>query len=347
MELIESDLDYLFAGLSESEWRYFDNKRIFLTGGSGFIGKWLLTGLLNATDRLSLRPDIVVLTRAPGSFIDTAPHLALHRAVTLHQGDVRYFSFPEGRFEIVIHAATAVAKPATAIETFSTCIDGTQRTLEFAANSNATDFLLTSSGAIYGPEAHRLDTIPENFLGGPDPLIASSAYGEGKRASEWLASTQGTDSGLQVKIARIFAQVGPYLPLEGHFAMGNFLRDALSGQDLTITGDGSPVRSYLHAADTTIWLLSMLIKGTPNRAWNVGGTEAVSIEGLANRIKSLLGCKAKIRILKPRDTLQRPERYVPDVSRALSELAVPSPRTLDDAIMQTAIWLQNIQHHSR
>lgn len=345
MELLESDLDYLFHGLSESEWRYFDNKHIFLTGGSGFIGKWLLTGLLNATDRLSIRPNIVVLTRTPGDFIDTAPHLALHRVVSLHQGDVRNFSFPKGRFEIVIHAATAVAKPGTAFETFSTCLDGTKRTLEFAADSNASDFLLTSSGAIYGHAAHRLEKIPENFLGGPDPLIASSAYGEGKRASEWLACAQGADSRLHVKIARIFAQVGPYLPLKGHFAMGNFLRDALAGRDLTITGDGSPVRSYLHAADTTIWLLSMLIKGAPNRAWNVGGMEEVSIEGLARRIKYLLGCRGEIRIMKPKTGSQEPERYVPDVKRALSELALPNPLTLTEAIMRTASWLQSKPHY--
>ena len=332
------DLDHAFHAVGEAGWRTLAGRRLFVTGGTGFIGKWLLSTLIDADRRLNLGCDIAVLSRDPAAFATSAPHLAGAPRVELLQGDVRDFAFPAGRFDVVVHGATDVVAQGTPLETFSTCVDGTKRALAFAAHSGATDFLLTSSGAIYGRQPDHVDKVPEGHLGGPDPTAPSSAYGEGKRVSEWLACAQGAETGLKVKIARIYAQVGPYLPLDKHFAIGNFMRDAMANRQIVIQGDGTPYRSYLHAADTSAWLWAMVIRGVAGRAWNVGGEEALSIAALARRVAAVLGSDAGARTLKTPAAGHVAEHYVPDVARARAELALPDPIPLDEAIARAARW---------
>lgn len=335
------DLDHMFFGLSESEWKFFSNKRIFITGGTGFIGKWILTSLLDASARLDLNCKIEVLSRFPEVFIRQAPHIASAKNIEFHQGDVRTFVFLDGSVDIIIHCATDVATQKNPSEIFSSCVDGTRRVLDFARSSGAQDFLLTSSGAVYGPHPFDLHGMPETYFGGPDQTLLDSAYSEGKRVSEWLCCAQAIETGLRVKVARIYAQVGPYLPLDKHFAIGNFIYDALFKKKIIVSGDGTPFRSYLYAPDTVIWLWSMLLRGASGRAWNVGGEEGLSISALASRVKNLVGHPTQeIEIAKKINLEKNIERYVPDVSRARSELCLSTPICLDDAILRTANWVQ-------
>ena len=94
-----------------------------------------------------------------------------------------------------------------------------------------------SSGAVYGRQPLTVDHISEDYSGAPLTTDPKSAYGNGKRASEWLAATYAAEKGLSCKIARCFAFVGPYLALDKHFAVGNFMRDVLSGKPILIGGD--------------------------------------------------------------------------------------------------------------
>jgi nucleoside-diphosphate-sugar epimerase len=341
LALPEADLDHMFYGLGEADWRFFSKKRLFITGGSGFLGKWLLSAILTANQRLSLDCQIEVLSRSPRQFCETVPHIASADAVVIHEGDVRDFTFPRGGFDIVVHAATDVIAQNMPLETFSTCIDGTRRVLEFAQRSGTKDFLLTSSGAVYGRHPSAPTGLSEDYTGGPDPLQPSSAYGEGKRASEWLACAVAAETQLRVKIARIYAQVGPYLPMDRHFAIGNFISDALAKREIIIRGDGTPFRSYLYAADTAVWLWAMVLRGSSGRAWNVGGADGISIAALAQRVATLLDSSKGIKILTQTDPAKAPECYVPDVGRARIELKLPSAIGLDDAILRTAEWARS------
>lgn len=338
--LPEADLNYMFSGLSEEDWRFFSNKRLFITGGSGFIGKWLLSALLTADERLSLNCEIEILSRNPKQFCESFPDIACAKGVVFHKGDVRDFDFPKGMFNIIVHAATDVSAQNKPLETFSTCMDGTKRVLDFAKCSEAEDFLLTSSGAVYGRHPSEPTGLTEEYQGGPDPTSPLSAYGEGKRVSEWLACAVGAETKLRVKVARIYAQVGPYLPMDKHFAIGNFINDVLANREIIIRGDGTPFRSYLYAADTAIWLWAMVLRGASGRAWNVGGDEGLSIADLSLRVSKILGSEKGAKILTPVDPDKRVECYVPNVTRAYSELKLPKPITLDEAILRTADWVR-------
>ncbi len=339
--LPEADLEHALHVVGEGSWRSLAGARIFLTGGTGFVGKWLMATLLEADRRLGLGVELVVLSRDPDAFAAAAPQLARAPRVALTRGDVRDFEFPAGSFTHVVHAATDVVVQNSPLDTFSTCVEGTRRALEFAAQAGVVDFLLVSSGAVYGRQPPELERLAETHAGAPDPLAPSSAYGEGKRVSEWLGAARAANSALRFKVARCFAFVGPYLPLDKHFAIGNFLRDAMAGSQITIQGDGTPYRSYLHAADMAGWLWAVLLRGQPGRAYNVGGHEAVSIADLAHRTVAALGSPARVAVLKDAVPGKPAERYLPDVARSRQELALPDPIPLDEAIVRTARWYRD------
>src|SRR5262245_8972113 len=105
--LPSNDLDYVVD--SVADWRDLRGQSVFVTGGSGFVGSWLLESLLRAIDRLDLRVSVFVLTRRPDSLSEKSPSLARHVAVRLLKGDLAGFEFPEGQFAYVIHSATNAA----------------------------------------------------------------------------------------------------------------------------------------------------------------------------------------------------------------------------------------------
>jgi dTDP-glucose 4,6-dehydratase len=331
------DLDQVFDAVSP-HWGALRAARIFITGGTGFVGKWLLETLLDADERLGLGCEVTVLTRDPDRFRMQSPGLAGDRRLQMVRGDVRDFAFPDGLFPVVIHAATDVADPGAPEDVFWTCIHGTRRVLDFAAAAQASRVLLVSSGAVYGRQPTGLVGIPEGHSGAPDSLDPGSAYGLGKRAAEWLAAARSREAGFALTIARCFAFVGPHLPLEKRFAIGNFIRDAAAGREITVQGDGSSARSYLYAADMAVWLWHILFRGRSGEAYNVGSGESLSIAELAERVRRVVGSPGAVRVLAQRPIGVPAERYVPDVSRALAELGLKPVVPLDEGIARTWRW---------
>jgi len=336
-KLAVPDIDHVFSKVS-NYWHQLHRKHILLTGGTGFIGKWLMEVILEADRRLDLRCHISVLTRNPSKFIASTPHLAKETRVTLVTGDIRNFSAPNSaHYDVVIHAAADVIAQGNFLDVFNTCIEGTRRVLEVAQERGTERFLLISSGAVYGPQPSDVISIPETFSGGPNTLDIRSGYAEGKRAAEWLTNSYGQE-GLNVNIARCFAFLGPYMALEKQFAIGNFIDAALRNRAIVIRGDGTPLRTYLYAADLAAWLLIILLASKPGDVFNVGGDVAISIEELALRVLEVTGTNSGLKVLRPRSQDARVERYVPDVSKARKLLGLLPWIAIDDAIDRTVRW---------
>lgn len=337
---LADDLSHVLRHTAEL-WEEIRGQRIFITGGTGFFGCWLLESFLWANDQLTLGARAVVLTRSPSAFQRKAPHLAAHPAIKLHSGDVRSFEFPDGDFSHVIHAATDASAQLNAQQPglmFATIVEGTRRALEFSRAAGAQKFLLTSSGAVYGRQPAEMTHINEEFTGAPDPLRLDCAYGEGKRVAEMLCAQAAREHGTQIKLARCFAFIGPHLPLNMHFAIGNFIRDALRGDPIQVNGDGTPRRSYLYAADLMIWLWTLLFRAPSLRPYNVGSANDLSIADAAEAVNIALGSKTRVQIECAPSPSLPVSRYVPSVNRADAELGLRERIDLPAAIARTARW---------
>ncbi len=335
------DLDHVLAHTREL-WAEARGQTFFITGGTGFFGLWLLESFAKANDALALGMKAVVLTRDPAAFARKAPHLMGRADLEWVQGDLASFAFPAGRFEHFIHAAAdtgAWTEKRGSGEVVANVVAGTRRVLDFAVAAGVRNFLLTSSGAVYGRQPAELTHISEDYAGAPDPLLPESAWGEGKRVAEHLCAVDAARHGYAVKVARCFAFVGPHLPLEAQYAMGNFIRDAARGEPIRVNGDGTPLRSYLYAADLAVWLWTILFRGQSARAYNVGSAEEVSIAELARLVSRILNENLPVTILPTAESAGPVSRYVPNVSRAGAELGLQMSIPLDQAVRKTGAWL--------
>ncbi len=337
---LAADLDHVLTHTAKL-WEGLRGRRLFITGGTGFFGCWLLESFAWANDALGLGAEALILTRNPSAFAAKHPRLAAHPAIGFHQGDIRSFPFPPGEFSHVVHGATEAKAslnrddPLGMIETIT---EGTRRTLEFARQCGAGRFLLTSSGAVYGAQPPDISHVPEEYVGAPDCAQASAAYGEGKRLAELFCAVYAEKHGLDVGIARGFAFVGPFLPLDSHFAVGNFIRDGLAGGPVRVGGDGTPFRSYLYAADLAVWLWTILLRGLPGRAYNVGSEEAMTIGETASAVASRFTPAPPVLIGKEAVAGTPASRYVPSTERARTELGLEVRVGLDEALRRTIEW---------
>lgn len=295
-------------------------RRIFVTGGTGFFGKSMLDYRLRHPEWEWAHAKWVVLSRSPDRFKRECPILAEQEGVSFISGDVRNFVLTDGgRFDAIIHAATSVDAMSSDEDTMDVIVGGTERVIHFARSIDCRKILFASSGAVYG---HRYSPASED-----DECVPATAYGKGKLAAERML----IESGLDVKIARCFAFVGPYLPLKGHYAIGNFIQDCLDGGSIVINGDGTPLRSYLYADDLVEWLFAILDMGRCNRVYNVGSASGISIADLAVKVTEALAASNRI-VVKGRSLCAGPEVYVPVVDRIVRELGVQERFTLEDAI---------------
>tara|TARA_R110001583_G_scaffold25592_5_gene92377 strand:- start:737 stop:1771 length:1035 start_codon:yes stop_codon:yes gene_type:complete len=321
----------LIANKLAKDFLFFKNKRIFLTGGTGFFGKWLLETFLFLNTQHNLNISVSILSRSPEKFKESYPHISSHERFVYIKGDVKSFQDNTEYYDLIIHAATDASSGRNQTETElmrSTIMDGTKRICDFAKKVNCQRILYTSSGAAYGPQPESMSHISETFVDNPF-FNDNDAYASAKLESEkYLKANSPCD----VVIARCFAFSGPYLPLNGSYAFGNFIENILNEKDIIIKGDGTAVRSYLYAADLVIWLLRLLSSGTNKEIYNVGSPVSISISELASTINNVGSKKTNIYVSSK---ASQKSIYVPDINKSKVELGLDVYTSLDAAIEKT------------
>ena len=312
--------------------------RILLTGGTGFFGRALLRHFLSSRKATVAR--VYVLSRDPQRFQSSYPSLATNEQIRFVQGNIEdRQSLPwNADFTHVLHAATdsTVGPQLKPLERFNQIIDGTRNVLDLAVATNAKRFLLTSSGGIYGQQPADLEAIPEDWPGCPPLEMATSAYSQAKRAAEHLCGLYQDAHGLHTIVARCFAFVGPDLPLDVHFAIGNFIQDALYADAINVAGDGTPLRTYLDQRDLAKWLWTLLLQGMDGQAYNVGSDRVISIAELAHLVRDLIAPEKAVRILGSADPTAERNRYVPSIKKIQKLHDLQVEVSLEEAIASTA-----------
>src|SRR5450830_281227 len=332
----------VLAATPARTWDDLRGARLLVTGGTGFVGTWLLAALAWANRELGLEATAVVVSRDPAAFLLREPWVGEESWIEFVPGDVRSLAAPTGRFSHVVASAApadarvAAEAPFTLMETI---VEGSARTLRAAGDAGARGVLLLSSGAVYGRGSERQTHTPEDFEGVVERLDPRFAYHEAKRAMEALGAAAGAQSGFEVKLARLFAFVGPWLPLDRHFAAGIFIREGLTGGPIVVHGDGTAERSFLYAADMAVWLLTILACDADGRAYNVGSERSVSVSELAGLVADALPSRPAVEVRGIAQVGGGGQRYVPSVRRARDKLGLAETVSLEDGLGRTVRWL--------
>lgn len=335
---IDEDIKVILNHLSQ-ELELFNNKKILITGGTGFFGRWLLQILCTLISVKKFQIDIYVVSRDPDRFLYEHADFPFASYINFIKGDVSSFRLPKFELDYLIHMATTAAGETYAgedqLKKIELLYKGTKNTLENAIANGVKKVLFTSSGVAYGPAGGQL--LSEDMLQAPMTTLTSSALGEGKRLAEYLIAYYAFKAGYQYSIARCFSFYGPYLPLDIHYAIGNFVRDALQKPEITINGSGHELRSYLYIADAWVWLLKLLAV-CDGEIYNVGSSKAISIGDLATQIRETLSPEKDLKFLGLTQEIGNFTRniYVSNNDKIRSKLKVAEWTSLEDGIKKMA-----------
>ncbi|MEV4679162.1 UDP-glucuronic acid decarboxylase family protein [Actinomadura geliboluensis] len=303
--------------------------RAVVTGGSGFLGSHLCEALL--AEGISVVCMDNLLT---GTFRNIA-HLARRRDFRFLKRDLTEPVRVPGEVGYVFHLASA-ASPADylrfPIQTLEVGSQGTRNALDLAEAKGAR-FVLASTSEVYGdPLVH---PQPETYWGNVNPVGPRSVYDEAKRFGEALTSAFRHARGLDAAIVRIFNTYGPRMRPDDGRAVPTFLRQALTGEDLTVTGDGSQTRSICHVDDTVRGILALALSDHPGPV-NIGSPYEVSMADLARHVIDLTGSASRIRFIdRPQDD---PRVRRPDTALAEKELGWHPKITVEEGLRGTIEW---------
>jgi nucleoside-diphosphate-sugar epimerase len=315
--LPKNDLEMATA-LRPEHFKILSGKTLLVTGGTGFVGRWLIDSFLFMNEVYNFGSQLFVLTRDPRRFLEKNP--IYNNVASLHfiEGDICTFEIKQP-IDFCIHGANYYKHPGTTsdhIQTFETSFNGTRHLIDVCREVGCKRILYLSSGAA--------STSTDSSF---------SSYVEGKRIMEWLALNYARN--MENIIVRCYSFIGPHLGLDSHYAVMNFISSAINKEKIVIKGDGSTIRSYLYAAEMCHWLWTALVSGKANEIYDVGSDESISMEGLAKKILSLSPTRLEMEILGHNSSGLAPSRYLPDVSKTKKELGLEQRISLSDAISRT------------
>ena len=339
-QIIHEDLDSIVRE-SLSDLERVVNSHVVLTGASGFIGTWLSLSFLHARKALRGNGTIVFCCRNATPLLKVLSEANFKDGFEIVESDVR--QFPAGVIKdetLIIHAATparASLNSNNPLEMLDIIEQGQRRLLDLCAKQKSVRFLFLSSGAVYGQQPMNLAGFPESWNGAPEVTNPENAYHEGKRVAEIMGFIYAKTFDIQFVSARLFAFLAPFLPLNEHFAAGNFIGNAIGGNPIIIKSGGGSIRSYQYATDLCADIWSLLNRGVSGEAYNVGSDSQITIKQLAETIAELVSPGLKV-VIKGVDTPSNVNRYVPDISKMKNVSMRTSNLPIDIAIRRTASY---------
>jgi len=318
--IIEEDLQQIAARLHPVASR-LAGKTLLLTGGAGFLGRYIVGMIQHLNDKHLERPcRLIVLDNFVTGLRDQIRTTA-HVTVTQHDVILPYATAENVHF--IIHAA-GIASPvfyqAHRLETLDVGTLGTRNMLELAREKKVESFLLLSSSEVYGDPESGFVPTSETYPGNVPCLGPRACYDESKRVAETYALTYHEAHGVPTKIVRPFNVYGPGMRLDDRRVVPNFVIAALRGDRIPVYGDGSHTRSLCYVTDAIVGFFLVLFSRYNAEAFNIGndGNE-ITMETLATAIGDLMANNARIgRVLAPSSAYGKadPKRRCPDLRKA-------------------------------
>ena len=329
--LLSSDVEEVVT-VAEDNLRKLDGTTIVILGGTGFVGKWLVSTLISARRKLSLNYEIYIVTRSSlsaGEYFNASDVIIIE-----HDLAVGSLDLPKANY--FIHGATP-SVPSTGsqnpIQVMNATTNGTISISGAVAKSPAPkSCLYLSSGAVYGSQSKDLIRQPESAVEFTNESLNS--YGRTKLSNELMMARIKENFGVPVSQPRLFAFYGPHIALDAHFAIGNFFRDARAGRPVRILGNPSTTRSYMYPTDLIINLIQLMVN-PEDRPINLGSSQPLTLRSVAEKICDMFG-GIQIEETNPDSTLSN---YVPETDWILGNSGIKPKVSFDEGLQRWDHWL--------
>lgn len=303
--------------------------RVLITGGAGFLGSHLCDALVARGDAVVCVDDL-----SSGRIGNIEHHLGEH-GFEFIRADVSAGIDAPGRFDAVAHLASSASPPLylrRPLETLAVGSKGTENAIRIAERDQAR-FLLASTSEVYGDPA--VHPQPEEYWGNVNPIGPRSVYDEAKRFAEALTAAYARTRRVNTAIVRIFNTYGPRMSAGDGRIVTNFIRQALTGEPLTVYGDGSQTRSFCYVDDLVRGLVAMIDSADPGPV-NLGNPQEFSVRDFASLVLEITGSTSPIE-QRPLPT-DDPVRRRPEIERAASRLGWRPEISVADGLRRTVTW---------
>jgi dTDP-glucose 4,6-dehydratase len=303
--------------------------RVVVTGGAGFLGSHLTDALLDRGDEVVCIDNLITGSTA------NVEHLFGRKGFTFVDHDVSQYVWVPGHVDVVMHLASP-ASPRDYLEmpiqTLKVGSLGTHNSLGLAKAKGAR-FFLASTSEVYGdPQVH---PQPETYWGHVNPVGPRGVYDEAKRFAEAMTLAYHRNHGLEVRIARTFNTYGPRMRARDGRVVSNFLVQALSGEPLTVYGDGSQTRSFCYVDDQIRGYLALLDSDETGPV-NIGNPSEFTVLELAHLVKEVTGSDSEI-VFEPIPA-DDPTQRQPDITLARERLGWEPRVELREGLARTAAY---------
>lgn len=315
----------------------FGGKRVLITGGAGFLGSWMCDFLVTQGAKVTCVDNLA------SGLKSNVEHLVKNKDFSFIVHDISQPTSLDESFDLVVHMASRASPfefEKFPIEILKANTIGTLNALEIAKKDRAR-FLFTSTSEAYGNPT--VVPTPESYNGNVNPIGPRGCYDESKRAGEAFVMAYVKQFGLDARIARIFNTFGPRMRADDIYgrAVPRFIEQALSGEPITVFGDGSQTRSFTYVVDQIEGLLRLAsVEEGRGEVVNIGNNEETKIIDLAKLIKKLTRSESEISFHPlPQDD---PRRRCPDISRAKKILDWQPKTIMNEGLTETIAWFRDV-----
>lgn len=348
-KIIKEDIAAIAKGLGKDA-KKFEGKTIFLSGGGGFLGKYIVGTLCYLNDHVLSKPCRII---SVDNFITGSPHPHFNykgRSDVLEVwGDITQPLPVREPLHYIIHAA-GLASPVFykkyPLETIDSAVSGIRHLLELARKNKETveGFLFFSSSEIYGDPDPKSVPTPETYHGYVSSVGPRACYDESKRLGETIATIYFEQFGIPTKIVRPFNVFGPGMGHNDRRVLPMFAYKALNKEKIPVHGDGHQTRTFCYITDAVTGFLKVLLIGRPGHAYNIGNqNNEISMSNLAKLFVEIEGGGASYELIPYPENYPagEPQRRCPDLSKAELDLAYKSAVSIKNGLTRFIDWCRH------
>jgi len=319
----------------------FKNKTIFISGASGFVGKWIIETLNYLNRNHEFNTKIYAYASSMTEAAEEYPSIYNNELISLIDGDIKNLTEINSSVSYVLHLAATPDNrvySSNPIKAMDDIINGTSKILAASSRLESLhNFTILSSGAVNGPMPFKENLTSENCFYGFDSSSLSSFYAEPKRMSESLVQAYRSQFKMPVTIFRPFSFIGPYQFIDRPWAINNFIRDGLRGEAIRIIGDENTIRSYMYPSEMSLWILIGMSTDSRSNIFNIGSSDGKSLRHIAEVVEKCFGGNLGVSMNVLSNNYSK-SKFVPSIELIEQSLKLKLKVSTDDAIQKTIEW---------